>query len=410
MNYNISINTNKESDTFVGIKSDGSDVFVSFPLGYDLSETVDNNHKDIRTLINILSRFTEKKESYLPNSPINSMIEDVNFPIQSYLEVISYYLSNGYYIEKEVRYNKSNRGKIDWSRTIKTQKPYPYENSYVYLDFIVKNSVINTSSLITMINEYCVHESFSKLGWLFTSFMPNKPRIAFNKELFLRTIYSEIDNTYNDINKKLFSSMINIIKYIGSIDDNKSFHFGTNNFEYVWEKLVDFTYGIDNKEDYFPRTKWKLKNNKNKVNSALEPDTIMISDDKIFILDAKYYKYGETFLMSDLPNSSSINKQVTYSEYIYYHNKFKNEDEESPEIYNLFILPSNKKHPKYLSDLPIFHIGEAYRVWESSTNNYEKVQGVLVDVKHIMNNYIKQNKNEIMQLALLIESIFNDFD
>ena len=41
--------------------------------------------------------------------------------------------------------------------------------------------------------------------------------------------------------------------------------------------------------------------------------------------DAKYYKYGWTQLPKDLPSSSSINKQISYGEYIAINNLKKKE-------------------------------------------------------------------------------------
>ena len=62
-------------------------------------------------------------------------------------------------------------------------------------------------------------------------------------------------------------------------------------FNYIWERLIDFTYGISNKQDYFPRTQWNLiYETKNAKGYALEPDTIMSNGDDVFVLDAKYYK------------------------------------------------------------------------------------------------------------------------
>ena len=57
-------------------------------------------------------------------------------------------------------------------------------------------------------------------------------------------------------------------------------------------------------------------------NSKLKPDSVMITNDHIYILDAKYYKYGQTKNPKDLPKSASINKQITYGEYVAENEKF----------------------------------------------------------------------------------------
>ncbi|MDY0410627.1 hypothetical protein [Paracerasibacillus soli] len=63
--------------------------------------------------------------------------------------------------------------------------------------------------------------------------------------------------------------MLAIIEFRNSADDPEEFYFGTNNFEYVWEKLIDETYGVSNKGYYFPKTNWKLRVG-DRDNAALE--------------------------------------------------------------------------------------------------------------------------------------------
>lgn len=83
----------------------------------------------------------------------------------------------------------------------------------VYLDFIVKTNKINNNNLIFKIHEYCVRESFEKLGWLYLSndILPKKPTIKFNKKIFLSVLNDALNNTFNDNKQLLFTSMINII-------------------------------------------------------------------------------------------------------------------------------------------------------------------------------------------------------
>lgn len=112
--------------------------------------------------------------------------------------------------------------------------------------------------------------------------------------------------------KALFSSMIDMIQYVGKKGKSARFFFGTNDFEYVWERLIDFNFGEDNKNFYFPRTSWYLGTEGKHAKSALEPDTIMREDDKVFILDAKYYRYGDSKDPTELPRSTSIHKSSHY--------------------------------------------------------------------------------------------------
>ena len=73
--------------------------------------------------------------------------------------------------------------------------------------------------------------------------------------------------------------------------------------------------------------------------SALEPGTIMKVGNRLFILDAKYYKYGLIPNPSFLPPTSSIHKQITYGDYV-----FENDFADADKIYNAFVIPYGAKN------------------------------------------------------------------
>jgi len=202
--------------------------------------------------------------------------------------------------------------------------------------------------------------------------------------------------------KQLFQSMLAIIDFRNSADDPEEFYFGTNNFEYIWERLIDETYGIRNKNDYFPKTSWRL-NFGERYNPALEPDSIMITNNHICVLDAKYYKYGQSGKHSDLPRSTDINKQITYAEYIAENSKFKKERDEGKVVLNAFLMPFSKVSNIFGTSDNYFSIGEAVAEWKDSTKDYERVQGILVDIKTLIANSTRPNRQEIKNLSKAIE-------
>ena len=218
--------------------------------------------------------------------------------------------------------------------------------------------------------------------------------------LFLQELRKKKNNTQKDRDKKLFSSMIAMIEFIDNRKLDKNYYFGTDNFEYIWEKLIDKVFGIPNKEDYFPNAVWIERDGVNRgiETHALMPDTIMIYKNKIYILDAKYYKFGDTHNPGDLPESSSINKQITYGEYI---NNYKHVPESS--IFNAFLMPYNKETEKFTKHDKFSNIAEAKGKWRNNTKYYEKIQGILVDVKYLMQNYAGEHDEDKALLSAAIE-------
>ena len=401
------LSTNQDNDRFVGIKGDTNGVFVYFPMGYQLSEKDSEIRKDILHLFGIINEFKEEKEGRV-TWRTNNENKDVEFPLNAYMEIIYYFLKNGYYKETDPIYKTQNRGKIHWSKTIKHQNPILVKNnksthSLIYTNFTVRNSTPNEDKEITRINQYCVYESFKKIGWLFNSYMPSKPMGKLNKNKSLSVLQDKLSNTNEDNKKRLFKSMI---KMINSMDEDSEtqFHYGTNRFEHVLEKMIDSMFGIEHKDDYYPKAEWNLKFDNDTQTYPLQPDTIMKYDNKIFVIDSKYYKYGDTRESKDLPQVTSINKQITYAEYAK-----TLEISEGKEIYNAFLLPYNKESNKFgVNDLFV-NVGEATGKWRGENNNrYEHIQCILIDVRYLMENYKFTSKDNIMQLANAIEEAFKE--
>ena len=395
------VNSNRDGDTFVGLKCNDGDISINFPIGYHIS--VDNKElrKDIMLLFTTLAVNTERKESELLGQ--GSRFDDVEFPLQSYMYIIKDYFARGYYREQEVFYKTAKTGKINWNRTIKTQKPYVQDNEVFYLDLITKKNSIKENELITLIHEYCVYESFERIGWLFTKVMPKKPRIVKREKVFRTVLKEKISETFNDRNRLLFRHMLAIIDFEGDKDSDKNYRYGTYRFEYVWEKMIDKVFGIKNKTDYFPKTMWYV-NGDRYDNASLEPDTIMLYGNNVYILDAKYYKYGVTGEARNLPESTSINKQITYGEYVANEQRFKNIHGDDMKVFNAFLMPFDTVESEHTDNLEMLKIGEAVSNWKDNSKEYQRIQGILIDVKTLMNINVRQEMKEIEKLAQLIEN------
>ncbi len=395
-----SVNTNIDSDTFVGIKSDSDGVSVHFPLGFRVSDDDRTLRKDILMLLNVISNSTARRDSQTAEDL--KTYNATSFPFYSYLSIIYDYYSRGYYKERESVYITGKQGRINWGRTIKTQKAYIQGDKLFYLDLVVKKNNLNENELITLIHEYFVYESFDKVGWLFTSMMPHKPRIKYNEKVFRNVLRDKIIHTFNDRNKRLFQNMLAIIDYQGDKDAIPIYRYGTYRFEYVWESVIDKVYGIKRKDLYFPKTMWRV-DGRIHDNACLEPDTIMIWNGNVYILDAKYYKYGYTHNIGDLPESTSINKQITYGEYVAENDRFKEIHGNDMVVYNAFLMPFDSDNPLWKSEEGLSYVGEAISDWKDNLKEYHRIQGIMIDTKSILSISISQDSKEIMKMAKMIE-------
>lgn len=403
--YNANLN---EKDYFVGIKYENESLRINFPLGYKRASTEEELKKDVLNLIGVLSSLSDANESFIQTQKV-ARKENVLFPIHAYLYLIKDFLTNGYYFEKEVVYSKSSNGKANWAKTARQVKPLLQDDSVFYTEFITRKVTHNENELISQIHQYCVWESFSKIGWLFSSFVPAKPRLRFNKSLFLSIIKTKLSQTFNEKTMLLFNYMIDVIEFLEKSSESKNFTYGTNEFEYIWESMVDSAFGEKDKTKYYPHCYWEIDGKKYSSDqlefkqSALRPDTIMITDkgtenQKTFVLDSKYYRYGESRQLNHLPMSGSIIKQIAYAEYI---EKKENRGElkhKSKAIYNAFIMPYESKK----ADENMKFVGSAYTDYKTGDKSYYKIKAILVDTKWLMENH-NRNDKMIKELAELIE-------
>lgn len=403
------VNENSDTDNFVGIRADTNGMDIHFPLGYELPNNDDDLRIDVLNLIGVLSTFLQE-DSRREDPNLNDSIS-VNFPMHAYIQVIRNFLNTGhYYTETEAQYISSTRGIPHWPRTLKNQRGLIQKNgSIVFTQTTVRKQTPNTNKKITQIHQYCVHEAFSKMGQIYVSFVPEKPSWHPSVTESISILTDKISHTYNDVDRNLFQAMRRILLYKDSQNENQSIFFGTNRFEYVWQSMIDVAFGIASKDQFFPKANWLLDygSSSKRKRTSLQPDAIMIYGDKFYVLDAKYYRYGWTGNPEHLPGGPDINKQITYGEYIARSRSIPNE-----RLFNAFIIPYNKKNNYFGLKEDIENIGEAIGNWRFDIanphmHNYERVQGIVIDTRYLMYNYIGTPTEQKCILAECIERVLS---
>ena len=399
------INSNEDGDRFVGIKPDSDNAMVYFPIGYQLPETDAEIRTDIKHLIQVLSEFTTKDDRLLALNRFAAP-QSVDFPINAFKSVIEYFFSIGgkYYVETDATYKTAATGNQDWPRTVRNQMPLVQSkngvSSFIYTNFVVRSVTPNDTKLITQVNRYCVYEAFKRLGWLYVPYTIEEPGPHPDVKTSIAIVQSRLAGTNDDKKRALFQGMKDMLEFMDEKTSDKQFYFGTDDFDHVWEKLIDRAFGERDKDKYFPRTRWLLDKGKYKEKRPLMPDTIMIYNGKYYVLDAKCYKYGWTGIPDHLPNGSSINKQITYGEYLE-----KRMGVNTDFLFNAFIMPYNMA--KNYFDITSFvgNIGEAVGDWRRNRKYYERIQGIVMDTRYLMYHYSGKPLKEKIALAECIEAV-----
>ncbi len=375
---------------------------------------------DLKLIVSLIGKKAKKDRDDLHVHGRSPMYTNCSFPFQAYVYIIQNYLEFGLYRERETEYKTGLYGKINWGRTIKTKQAYISGKNAYYLDFVTKKYSFRNDLLITLIHEAVVYECFGLLGGFFTDYMPPKPQkdLEANRDMFISFLKNKIITTYRDREKELFNNMLAVLEETVDFGKSRTHQYGINEFEYVWEYAVDAVFGISEgeKDKYSPRAFWYFENDpkgkkarddededeemfEGKRKPPLRPDTIMKHGTDLYILDAKYYRFGKdkTAEVQTLPGTDSVQKQITYAEYAE-KQKEKGELTGFGDIWNAFIMPFNYEDNKDkfgevnnsdTSEQPSIKYwfkqkALARAEWKENDKNYHTVYGICADVRGLL--------------------------
>lgn len=402
MNKDVKIVPVDKSNGFVGIKIDEGIVKVFVPRVFREDE---DWKKDIRLFLKSIEIAKTKNTENINKGSNNT---DNAWPIDSYLWLINDYLENGLYYNREKKISRSNSGKIEWKRTLQ-QVPIYSDGNIIY-DQLITSKMTPANDMITHIYKLCLRQSIDKIGWLFNyNFHIQIDQIVSIKEMIMR-VRKELNETFDDIKRIRFNHMLNILTTTEG-DNMLSSHYsyGITNYYYVFETMVDMLFdGItgDEKKKYDPNGYWQLNGQNRFLASRLRPDTILKRNDKTYILDAKMYQYGATHDRSKLPETQSLQKQITYGDFVSNNLMDKN-------IRNAFILPYNKLLKSFINDpnamkyndSNLVYFGYAYVDWRDDEDfqDYDNIYAFGIDFNYLLNNYKNPDYEIINQFCKVIE-------
>lgn len=401
--------TNEEHNSFVGLRIKNGEIHFHYPESYDLSD--ENDKKSFRyDVVNIIRTISLAKSKTSSSSLSDSGVhQSEQFAIMSYLWIIRDYLSNGYYRNSEKIYSVNGNGKINWKKTLDTQ-PIISNGNIIYNNVVVE--VRNDcDDVITEAHKWCVFDSVRKIGWLFglseKSVFVSKTADSVIKK-YIRAIRTELKRTFDDVKKARLNHMLKVLMGVDDSDRTKEIVYGVDKYHYVYERMVDYIFSnIDDITKYNPNAKWYLKKNafEPKDASALRPDTILLdtkqNGEKVaYVLDAKFYRFGTTGKESDLPTTTSIQKQITYGDNIICNLQ---EKENIKQVYNAFVMPYNKHNNIFDYKENLEYVGYSEANWRNDKLSHTRICAFLLDTKHLISTWSHGNSEE--DVKKLIEEI-----
>ncbi|CEP43692.1 LlaJI family restriction endonuclease [Paraclostridium sordellii] len=378
----VELEKNSNSISSIGINIIDNGMNVIFPRGYDLGNNERDLRKDILLLIKVLDKYRSRKEGKIFNNDKERLVsgKGSKFPIKIAIWLLSNYENNGIYNEYIHNYKVDKRGNTNWSRTIKTQIPYISNNNLVYTDFVVRKKNNDINNKVILIHKAVIESCINNMGWLYPHINIDRGnKLPFSKTICINILKKELSLSNLDSKKQLLKNMINFLRCTGDdIDNFKMEEYKTEYFMNIWEDMLNVVLGNENAENYYPNAQWNIIGKDSIDASSLRPDIILRDEKIVYVLDAKYYKYGVTGNVLDLPQSSDITKQMLYSSYIVSNRNIYGVD----SAYDAFLIPYNGR-------------GESvFKIVGNATVDIEefkdkKVDCILVDIKSIMQSYVQ---------------------
>lgn len=404
MTKQINVIPVEKSNDFVGIKFENNSVNLFVPQVFRQDE---NRKQDLLLFLKSLSiAKSSEKEPVKTGEKVNNEV----WPIDSYLWIIHDYLENGFYYNREKIYSKSNSGKIEWKKTLK-QIPIYSDGNIIY-DKLITSKMTASNDIVAQTYKLCLKQSLERIGWIFNYNFYVEIQQLFSVNEMINSIRKELNQTFDDIKKLRYN---HLLKILNNSDGNNlisnAYSYGIENYYYVFETMIDKLFdGLkeNEKKKYNPNGYWQLNNQKAKKASELRPDTILKRNGATYILDAKMYQYGVTHDVKDLPETQSIQKQITYGDHAYHNHKLHD-----TKVRNAFILPYNKKLEIFVEDPNtlkyndgnLAYFGQAYTDWRDGDQqkDYEKVYAFGIDFNYLLRNYKTIDTDIINNLYTVIE-------
>lgn len=408
--------TGEKDNQFVGIKVIDNQIEFHYPETYELSSTTDGKklRLDILAVLRTISLAKSKTSDF---SSYNSEYKSAHsFPLSSYLWIINDYLTYGRYENKEKKYVQGVQGRINWKKTLHNS-PVISNGNIIYTK-IISEKKDQKDNVITEIYNCCVKKAIEGIGWIYGISYDSKgidydKLLEKNYKYYLSEVITELTHTFEDTKKARLQNMKNILTGLDEKNINaKELIYGVDSYDYVYERMIDSMFSnVSEISDFYPNGTIDLVlEPKAKNSSNLRPDTVVVNnkDKKAYIIDAKNYRYGVTFDPNDVPETTSIQKQVTYGEYIkQMQNTKEPKQTKYKEIYSAFVMPysmnNNKHKERFNSTIEFVGISTTKWYMEDGYMN-RRIANILIDMKFLIEHWVeKNNPDNINCLIPLIE-------
>lgn len=361
------VNKNMYVFNYVGMIMVGNCCFFVYPKYIlDINNDKQNGFKKFKQILSVIRKFQAKEQLY----NVDGLQELKDFNLLAFtLDLLQDYHENGIYSNDKMIIEEDGSGEILWEKTINEKNVYFSDGVPIYLDFYTVNDVINEEDLFRRLHKCIISRCSEEIKEVLEILEIERVTMSTeriedfgSREYLIYEIKQELTQQFITRKQEILHKMISYINKDNTQNSQEKISFvGTSSFNLIWEDVCAYVmedslkktlselslkpYG-DKKSsdlliDLIPKPKWEhLKSGKyHYAKKTLIPDLISVSNGKLSIYDAKYYKIHL--------NESGVNRQpgvgdVT-KQYLY-ELAYKELAEENNLLIdkNAFIMPTDR--------------------------------------------------------------------
>jgi|GEM_PF-2493036 len=328
---------------------------------------------------------------------LGDIIEEIS--LTDIFEIIDLYFNVGILRFKTNSY--SERGRTNWSKTVKREFPFFSTNDVpLYLNPQKYPISVYQDDLISSIHCEIILEILEKFSWL-------DERFSFVSEdqLFEKVLLNQIglDQKIHFLKQRLHSTFVSLevrtlqllIRYLERVQESGSNNIviGIRKFHYVWEFLLkNIFHGVDPKiNSLLPIPQYHFsdptKNFYDSVEKGMRIDLFIKDESRCWVIDSKYYLATNP---GNAPGWSDLVKQFFYVKAV----KLIYPDIEPEAIKNIFIFPG--KEP-YLSKIQMSYRHESKDIEElkNLVADFAPIECLYLDPVYVIEKFLRNEKSYI---------------
>lgn len=401
--------TKKKKIKFIvtGVVIYKSEYIVIFPKAYKIPNSKGLLKDHAQVLVEVLIKY--KRSSTLSSEEMELLggnSGEYAENLTTAYSLIEDFKYNGF-LRKETKIKSTFPvGRVDWVSTVNKKQPLFSKQAVIYNEPITIRKAIDKQNYLLKIHKYCVYKSIKNYGWLLGITNENIKNdigeISIDVNEALIFLSRELHSTFAERDIRVIELLIDFLEGINLQDSDMIMEvIATPYFQNVWESICSIAFQNQYKilKEIIPKLLWDIESNA-EVRSK-RPDIMVIKDQVMYILDAKYYNVD-----SNLPGWPDVVKQLFYALTIW--KNIKSEEFNSPNkklesvlkkvnnTQNIFLFPSSEEEPiKYVGKVNV-----------ENNKDFDDIKAYRVNTYLAMKCYI--GKEQFNYLDCLVELLQNE--